>query len=174
MPRAQARPSGVCELRIKRGAERFEWKKRWRPVPGSDKGPIKRGAGVAFMSFRAGVGSSSAVVTVDAKEQYTVYVGVTDVGPGAKTTMHMIGADELGVPLSQVKVVWGDTDTCPYSVGESGSRTTTMTGEAVIAAVRDLKKQIAEKGMPTGTAILKASATPMVRSARPSSLIASR
>ena len=148
---------------IKRGADLFEWKKRWKPVPGSDTGPIKRGAGVAFSSFRAGVGSSSAVVTVDAKAQYTVYVGVTDVGPGAKTTMNMIGADELGVPLSQVKVVWGDTDTCPYSVGESGSRTTTMTGEAVIAAVRDLKKQIAEKGMPTGAAILKASATPNPR-----------
>jgi CO/xanthine dehydrogenase Mo-binding subunit len=148
---------------IRRGAEMFEWKKRWKPVPGSDPGPIKRGAGVAFMSFRAGVGSSSALVTVDANEQYTVYVGVTDVGPGAKTTMNIIAAEELGVPMSRVKLVWGDTDTCPYSVGESGSRTTTMTGEAIIAAVKDLKKQIADKGLPSGTAVLKASATPNPR-----------
>ena len=34
------------------------------------------------------------------------------------------------VPLSQVELVWGDTDRCPYSVGESGSRTTIMTGQA--------------------------------------------
>ena len=54
------------------------------------------------------------------------------------------------MPLSQVDVVWGDTDRCPYSVGESGSRTTIMTGYAVVEAARDLKKQIAEKGMPTG------------------------
>jgi CO/xanthine dehydrogenase Mo-binding subunit len=148
---------------IRRGAELFEWKKRWKPVPGSDPGPIKRGAGVAFMSFRAGVGSSSAVVTVDATQQYTVYVGVTDVGPGAKTTMNIIAADALDVPMSRVKVVWGDTDTCPYSVGESGSRTTTMTGEAIVVAARDLKKQIAEKGLPTGSAVLKASATPQPR-----------
>jgi CO/xanthine dehydrogenase Mo-binding subunit len=148
---------------VKRGAEMFEWKKRWKPVPGSDPGPIKRGAGVAFMSFRAGVGSSSAVITVDSKEQYTVYVGVTDVGPGAKTTMNIIAADALDVPLSQVKVVWGDTDTCPYSVGESGSRTTTMTGEAIVVAARDLKKQMADKGLPAGTAMLKASATPQPR-----------
>jgi CO/xanthine dehydrogenase Mo-binding subunit len=148
---------------LRRGAEIFEWKKRWKPTPGSDPGPIKRGAGVAFMSFRAGVGSSSAVITVDAKEQYTVYVGVTDVGPGAKTTMNIIAADALDVPLSQVKVVWGDTDTCPYSVGESGSRTTTMTGEAIVVAAHDLKKQIADKGLPAGGALLKASATPQPR-----------
>jgi CO/xanthine dehydrogenase Mo-binding subunit len=148
---------------IRRGAELFEWKKRWKPEAGSGPGPIKRGAGVAFMAFRATVGSSSAVITVDAKQQYTLYVGVTDVGPGAKTTMNIIAAEELGVPLSKVNVVWGDTDTCPYSVGESGSRTTSMTGEAVVVAARDLKKQIADKGMPRGSALLTASATPRPR-----------
>ncbi|MGE3176098.1 MAG: xanthine dehydrogenase family protein molybdopterin-binding subunit [Vicinamibacterales bacterium] len=148
---------------VKKGAEIFEWKKRWKPVPGSDRGPIKRGAGVAFMSFRSGVGNSSAILTVDARGQYTLYVGVTDVGPGAKTTMNIIAADELGVPLSKVNVVWGDTDTCPYSVGESGSRTTIMTGEAVVTAARDLKRQIAEKGMPTGSALLRATASPNPR-----------
>ena len=35
--------------------------------PGSDRGPIKRGAGVAFMAFRSGVGRSSAVIRVDSQ-----------------------------------------------------------------------------------------------------------
>jgi len=148
---------------IKRGAEIFDWKSRWRPVPGSDKGPIKKGAGFTYMAFRSGVGSSSAVLQVDSKGQYTLFVGVTDVGAGAKTTMGLIAAEALGVPLSQIQVVWGDTDKCPYSVGESGSRTTIMTGYAAIQAAEDLKKQIAEKGMPTGTNILVASATPQPR-----------
>ena len=145
---------------IHRGAEAFEWKKRWRPEPGSDAGPIKRGSGVSFMTFRAGLGRSSAVVRVNAKGRYSVHVGVTDVGSGAKTTMGLIAAEELGVPLSQVDVVWGDTDRCPYSVGESGSRTTIMTGYAVVEAARDLKKQLAEKGMPAGDDVLIGSATP--------------
>jgi CO/xanthine dehydrogenase Mo-binding subunit/aerobic-type carbon monoxide dehydrogenase small subunit (CoxS/CutS family) len=145
---------------IRRGAEAFEWKKRWRLEPGSDAGPIKRGAGVSFMAFRAGLGRSSAVVRVNAKGRYSVHVGVTDVGAGAKTTMGLIAAEELGVPLSQLDVVWGDTDRCPYSVGESGSRTTIMTGYAVVEAARDLKKQIAEKGMPAGDDVLIGSATP--------------
>ena len=145
---------------IQRGAELFNWKDRWHPVPGSDPGPIMRGAGMAFMMRGSGVGTSSAIVRVDSEERYTLFVGVTDIGPGAKTTMAMIAAEELGVPLLEVEVVSGDTDRCPYSVGESGSRTTTMTGYAVVQAARDLKRQIAEKGMPRGDEVLIASATP--------------
>ena len=89
--------------------------------------------------------------------RYTFFVGVTDVGGGAKTTMGMIAAEELGVPLSKVDVVWGDTDRCPYSVGESGSRTTCFTGVSVIEAARDLKRQLAAKGAPSGDQVLIAS-----------------
>ncbi len=133
---------------ITRGAELFEWKKRWKAQAGSDRGPVKRGAGMSFMAFRSGLGKSDAILRVDSKGQYSCHVGVTDVGAGAKTTMGMIAAEALGVPLSKVDVVWGDTSNCPYSVGESGSRTTIMTGGAVIEAANSLKKQIAEKGMP--------------------------
>jgi len=142
------------------GVERFNWQARRKVVPGSDDGPIKRGAGFSFMMFRAGVGTSSAIVRVNAREEYTLYVGVTDIGPGAKTTMGMIAAEALNVPLSQVEVVWGDTDRCPYSVGESGSRTTIMTGIAVVEAVQDLQRQIADGGMPSGSDVLIASASP--------------
>jgi CO/xanthine dehydrogenase Mo-binding subunit len=148
---------GEC---IELGTARFDWKTRWRPVPGSDPGPIKRGAGMSFMVFRSALGRSSAVVRVDASERYTLFVGVTDIGGGAKTTMGIIAAESLGVPLSQVEVVSGDTDRCPYSVGESGARTTVMTGTAVMEAARDLKRQIAEKGLPTGQDVLIASMTP--------------
>jgi len=142
------------------GVDRFNWQSRRKVVPGSDDGPIKRGAGFSFMMFRAGVGTSSAIVRVNAREEYTLYVGVTDIGPGAKTTMGMIAAEALNVPLSQVEVVWGDTDRCPYSVGESGSRTTIMTGIAVVEAVQDLQRQIADGGMPSGSDVLIASASP--------------
>ena len=145
---------------IERGRELFDWERRWRPVPGSDEGPIKRGAGFSFMQFRSGVGPSSAILRVDSSGHYTLFVGVTDVGPGAKTTMAMIAAEELGVELNQIEVVWGDTDRCPYSVGESGSRTTTMTGYAVVQAAIDLKNQIATQGLPDADAVLIASATP--------------
>lgn len=145
---------------IEQGAELFDWKRRRQVIPGSDSGSIKRGAGFGFMMFRAGVGTSSAILRVDARGKYTLFVGVTDIGPGAKTTMGMIAAEALGVPLEEVEVVSGDTDRCPYSVGESGSRTTIQTGLAVTEAAKNLMSQIADKGLPTGTEVLVASATP--------------
>jgi putative selenate reductase molybdopterin-binding subunit len=145
---------------IHRGAEAFGWKQKWRAQPGSDPGPVKRGSGFAFMAFRSGVGRSNAIIEVDSSGRYIVRVGVTDVGAGAKTTMGLIAAEALDVPLSQVTVDWGDTSRCPYSVGESGSRTTIQTGYAVVEAARDIKRQIAEKGLPKGTARYTASTNP--------------
>src|SRR5713101_831880 len=80
---------------IQMGADTFDWQARRQVIPGSDAGPLKRGAGFSFMMFRAAVGTSSAIVQVDARQSYTVFVGVTDVGPGAKTTMGMIAAEAV-------------------------------------------------------------------------------
>ncbi len=144
---------------IRRGAEAIEWKKRWHP-PGSDPGPVKRGVGLAMGAFGSSVGRSSAVIRFDSSGRYHLHVGVTDIGSGAKTTMALIAAEELGVPLDKVDVVSGDTDRCPYSVGESGSRTTSYTGYAVVQAARDLKRQLQESGLPKGDEVRIAIATP--------------
>ena len=143
---------------IRKGAEAFEWKKRWHAQPGAGDGAVKRGAGMAMGSFFSNLGRSSAVIDVDSKGVYHVHVGVTDIGTAAKTTMALIAAETLGVSLEKIDVIWGDTGRCPYSVGESGSRTTTHTGYAVVEACKDLKRQIAEKGMPQGDQMLTATA----------------
>lgn len=147
---------------IRRGAARFRWPARWRR-PAADAGPMKRGIGMSIGSFHARVGRSSAIIRLDASGRYTVHVGVTDVGSGAKTTMALIAAEALEVPLEQITVVSGDTDRCPYSVGESGSRTTSFTGFAVVEAARDLKRQLAAGGMPGSGAVLIGAATPEPR-----------
>lgn len=118
---------------------------------------------MAMGSFGSRVGRSRAVIRLDSSGRYTVHVGVTDVGTGTKTMMALIAADALGVPLEAVTIVSGDTDRCPYSVGESGGRTTNFTGYAVIEAAHDLERQIEEKGRPTGDAVLIGSATPEPR-----------
>jgi CO/xanthine dehydrogenase Mo-binding subunit len=149
--------SNGLENCIRRGAEAFGWKKRWH-APNEGSGPLKRGAGMAMGSFASALGRSSAVIELDSSGIYHLHVGVTDIGTAAKTTMALIAAEELGVPLEKIDVIWGDTARCPYSVGESGSRTTTHTGWAVIEAAKDLKRQIAEKGLPKANAILTAAA----------------
>jgi len=150
---------------IRKGAEAFEWKKNWHAPgagagAGGSDGPVKRGVGMGMGMFGSNLGYSAALIQLDGNGVYHLYVGVTDCGTGAKTTMALIAAEALGVPLEKIQVNSGDTGTCPYSVGESGSRTTVMTGGAVIEAAPDLKRQIEDKGMPKGSQVLTASASP--------------
>ena len=144
------------------GTEQFDWSRRWRRA-GSEDGPLRRGVGMAVGMFAARLGRSSARLRLDGSGRLWVHVGVTDIGTAAKTTMALLAAEAMGMDLDQVTVVWGDTNTCPFSVGESGSRTTTHTGQAVVEAAADLKRQIAECGAPTGGGELVAEATPEPR-----------
>ena len=123
---------------IRRGAAQFDWKTRWRPQPGSDPGPIKRGAGVRHDDLPLGSRPEQRGHPSRLRQaSYALFVGVTDVGAGAKTTMGLIAAEALGVPLVEKSRSSGAIpDRCPYSVGESGSRTTIMTGYAVVQAAR--------------------------------------
>ncbi|HUH64384.1 MAG TPA: xanthine dehydrogenase family protein molybdopterin-binding subunit, partial [Terracidiphilus sp.] len=150
--------SNGMEECIRRGAEAFGWKQRWH-APAADPGPVRRGIGMAMGAFGSGLGRSSAVIRLDSRGIYQLRVGVTDIGTAAKTTMGLIAAEALDVPLERIEVVSGDTAQCPYSVGESGSRTTTHTGYAVIEAARDLKRRLAENGPPQAGQVLTGSAT---------------
>ena len=138
---------------VRRGAEAFGWRERWHQ-PGAGDGPRKRGVGMAMGSFGARLGRAEAVLKLDAAGRYTLYVGVTDIGSGAKTTMALIAAEALGVALDRIEIVSGDTDRCPYSPGESGSRTTGFTGYAVVEAARQLEAQLAAGKQPTADAPL--------------------
>ena len=54
----------------------------------------------------------------------TCYTGKIEMGQGVITSLPMMMADELNVPLEKVKIVMGDTDLCPYDGGTWGSQTT--------------------------------------------------
>lgn len=134
--------SGFREC-IVEGAREFGWHQRWhRPEkPGSRSG-IVTGVGMAIGSWHSNLGYGEAVVSVDRNGQATVNTGVVDIGTGAKTTMALIASKALGIRPGNVKVVWGDTSTSPFSIGESGSRTTNYTGSAVREASRWIQDEI--------------------------------
>jgi CO/xanthine dehydrogenase Mo-binding subunit len=139
--------SSGLEQCIREGAERFGWTQSWRP-PNSDPGPLKRGVGMGLGSYGAPLGLGSAIIKVNPDASVQVLVGVVDIGTGAKTTMGMIAAEALGVPWSSIDVVNGDTTTTPFSIGESSSRTTVMTGWAVKVAGDDAKRQVFDLAGP--------------------------
>lgn len=139
--------SNGLEQCLREGAELFGWEQSWRP-PNSDPGPLKRGVGLALGSYTAPLGLGSAIIKVHTDGSVQVLVGVVDIGTGAKTTMGMIAAEALGVPWSSIEVVNGDTTTTPFSIGESSSRTTVMTGWAVKTAAEEARRQILELAAP--------------------------
>ena len=73
-------------------------------------------------------------------------LGVKSQGQGHETTFAQIVADELGIPMTNIKVVEGDTDNTPYGLGTYASRSTPTAGAATAMVSRklaDKAKQIA-------------------------------
>jgi aerobic carbon-monoxide dehydrogenase large subunit len=84
----------------------------------------------------------TARVVMDMSGKVTVHTGIMPIGQGAQTALSQIAADCLGVSLEDVRVIWGDTDACPYSgLASVASRGTAVGG----AAIRQACEPIFEK-----------------------------
>jgi aerobic carbon-monoxide dehydrogenase large subunit len=95
-------------------------------------GPSKVAGAVGFQ----GGLWESATVRVHPSGKVTVLIGASPHGQGEETTFAQVVADELGVPLSDIEVVHGDTDRSPMGWGTYGSRTTPVGGPATALAAR--------------------------------------
>ncbi len=82
-----------------------------------------------------------------------VRIGVKSQGQGHETTFAQIVAEELGLPVGDIKVEEGDTDTAPYGLGTYASRSTPVAGAATAMAARKIR----EKGRLIAAHLLEAS-----------------
>jgi len=83
---------------------------------------------------------------VRAHEDGTVHLltMASDIGQGSDTTLRQILAEELGISLDRVRLTTADTAQCPKAdLGTWGSRLTLMAGNAVLAAARQIKEELA-------------------------------
>ena len=76
----------------------------------------------------------NAYLLVGENGRVTVFSGKVEMGQGSMTSQAQMVAEELGVELSAVDMVLGDTDLCPWDMGTFGSLTTRMFGPALRAA----------------------------------------
>ncbi|HZP97098.1 MAG TPA: aerobic carbon-monoxide dehydrogenase large subunit [Candidatus Limnocylindria bacterium] len=82
-----------------------------------------------------------------------VRLGVKSQGQGHETTFGQIVAEELGIPVADITVEEGDTDTAPYGLGTYASRSTPVAGAATAVAARKIR----EKGRLIAAHLLEAS-----------------
>ena len=79
---------------------------------------------------------------MDPSGQVTVLTGVTSPGNGNDTAIAQIVADEIGVALSEVAVVQGDSSLCPYGFGNLSSRSIVSGGGAAVLAAEDIAAKL--------------------------------
>jgi isoquinoline 1-oxidoreductase len=115
---------------------------------GRGRGRGGRGDPPAKISQRFHVGEDGIV---------TVMSGKVEVGQGSRTQVAQAVAEELRIPMRQVRVVLGDTELCPNDGGTSGSRTTPSTIPRIrtaAAATRELLIDLAAEKLNTGRSAL--------------------
>ncbi|HME06180.1 MAG TPA: aerobic carbon-monoxide dehydrogenase large subunit, partial [Bryobacteraceae bacterium] len=66
-------------------------------------------------------------------------MGVKAQGQGHETTFAQIVAQELGIPVADITVEEGDTDTAPYGLGTYASRSTPVAGAATSLAAQKIR-----------------------------------
>jgi len=69
----------------------------------------------------------------------TARMGTKAQGQGHETTFAQIVAQELGIPVGDITVEEGDTDTAPYGLGTYASRSTPTAGAATAMASRKIR-----------------------------------
>ncbi|MEA2278343.1 MAG: aerobic carbon-monoxide dehydrogenase large subunit [Solirubrobacteraceae bacterium] len=84
----------------------------------------------------------NSTVTVDPSGKVTVAVSVSGHGQGHETSLAQVAADGLGVDITDVIVLHGDTATTPYGLGTYASRSAVIGGATVARASADVREQV--------------------------------
>jgi aerobic carbon-monoxide dehydrogenase large subunit len=99
--------------------------------------PFMYGIGGARISAQDGC-----TVRMDPDGSVVAMSGVTEQGQGTEGMLAQIVAEGVGVPVSKVKIITGDTQTTPYGGGTWASRGAGIGGEAALQAGLALRENI--------------------------------
>ena len=101
--------------------------------------------GIAVVNYIEGTGIGpyeGARVTVEASGKVTVATGVGTQGQGHYTSFAQVVAEQIGVAVSDVHVVTGDTDLFYWGAGTFASRGAVVAGNAMHAAAAKVRAKI--------------------------------
>lgn len=114
---------------------------------------IAPSAVVGSLGARAGL-FESAQVRVQPTGKINVYTGSHSHGQGHETTFAQIVADKFGIPLSDVEIIHGDSDSVAFGMGTYGSRSLAVGGSAIVKSI----EKVLEKGAKIAAHKLECSA----------------
>jgi CO/xanthine dehydrogenase Mo-binding subunit len=110
--------------------------------------PIAHGLGLAAL-FHVGGGAKiyrsdgcGTILKLDDFGGVTIQTGSSEIGQGSETVIAQIVAEELGLPIRNIRVVNNDTDLTPWDVGVHASRTTFVAGNSALQAAREARRKL--------------------------------
>jgi CO/xanthine dehydrogenase Mo-binding subunit len=121
-------------LRVERG-------RRAAAPAGAANGRYRRGTAVAIGGWMGGIEPANAVCRLDRDGTLTILVGTVDMS-GTNTALAQIAAEAFGLPVDDIRVVNGDSDSAPYAGASGGSKITYTVGLAVERAAREARRQL--------------------------------
>lgn len=126
------------------GAKTFGWEKA--KAAKKESGPIRRGVGMANGLWVIGSGSPpyTAEIRMFSDGGVTIKTGAMDLGTGTKTAACMVAAEELGIPLENVRIINADTAITPFASSSAGSMTLPSLAPAVRRGAWIVKRKIFE------------------------------
>ena len=111
--------------------------------------PKNVGRGIAMVQWAPAGGIGTVAISLDKEGVATISSAMADQGAGTYTVLSEIVAEELKMPLSQIKVKQLDTQTGVKDTGVGGSRATRVYGnagyEAALKAVAAIKQAAASE-----------------------------
>ncbi|MCP4379119.1 MAG: molybdopterin-dependent oxidoreductase, partial [bacterium] len=112
----------------------------------SKQGDIRRGVGIACMWYGCGNTSlsnpSTMRVSLSTDGKLVFYNGVAEIGQGSNTVLLQICADAVGLPMSNFRMVTGDTGRTADAGKTSASRQTFVSGKASFLAGQSLREKL--------------------------------
>jgi CO/xanthine dehydrogenase Mo-binding subunit len=117
------------------------------------------GRGVAFVQWMANGGVGTVALSLDDKGIVTISSAMADQGAGTYTVLSEIVAEELKMPLSQIRIQQLNTQEGVKDTGVGGSRATRVYGnagyEAALKAVDAIKRAAGNQlGVPADQVVL--------------------
>jgi xanthine dehydrogenase YagR molybdenum-binding subunit len=105
-----------------KAAELIGWKKKWHPREKPTPGTLKKGLGLSLHTWAGRGHASECRLTINPDGSVSIDIGSQDLGTGTRTTIPMVAAETLGLPITAITLNLGDNRYPPS--GASGGSTT--------------------------------------------------
>jgi carbon-monoxide dehydrogenase large subunit len=113
-----------------------------------------RGLGVGcYLETTAAGTQEMGGIRFEADGTVTIVTGTLDYGQGHASTFAQVLTDKLGIPFDKIRLLQGDSDQLVHGGGTGGSRSTMLSGTAVMQAA----DKVIEKGKQLAAHVLEAS-----------------